>query len=348
MKFLFRRFDLELAHNWMVATSQATGGKKISPVVLVELRDGDGVVGLGESSPASRYGETVQTSLDYLQLVKAEQLSFDDITGSMAYLDALAPGCCSAKGALNIALLDGAARKARQPLHDFLGLSFVDGAHLTSITIGLDTPAVMERKTAEAAAFPILKLKVGAPNDVANLAAVRAAGSGKTLRLDANEAWATKEQALQHIEALAPDPHIEFIEQPMPAQSAISDFAWLKARSPIPIVGDESYHTANDATACADCFHGVNIKLCKTGGVSRGLEALQAARRQGLKTMIGCMVESSILTSAGAHLASLADWLDLDGMLLITNDPFRGVTTKRGVMSFTAAPTPYGLRVQPR
>ena len=99
---------------------------------------------------------------------------------------------------------------------------------------------------------------------------------------------------------------------------------------------------------CADCFDGVNVKLCKTGGISRGLEALRAARAAGLKTMIGCNVESSVLTSAGAHLAALADWLDLDGMLLVTNDPFRGVISEKGVMSFAQAQEKFGLRVTPR
>ena len=96
-----------------------------------------------------------------------------------------------------------------------------------------------------------------------------------------------------------------------------------------------------------DCFDGVNVKLCKTGGISRGLEALRAARATGLKTMIGCNVESSVLTSAGAHLAALADWLDLDGMLLVTNDPFRGVTSEKGMLSFAHAQEKFGLRVTP-
>ena len=122
----------------------------------------------------------------------------------------------------------------------------------------------------------------------------------------------------------------------------------MKERSPLPLYGDESYHHASDVSLCADCFHGVNVKLIKTGGISGGFDALQAARKAGLKTMVGCMIESSILTSAGAHLAELTDWLDLDGNVLITNDPFKGVTSHRGVMSFAEDAEPFGLRVQPR
>ncbi len=347
MELRFRRYDLRLAYNWMVASSQATGGKMIYPAVLVELRDGDGVIGYGEAAPSNRYHETADTCLAFLQRVDAKQLSFDDVESSMRYVESLDRGNFSPRGAINLALLDGAAKKANQPLHDFLGLGFREGEHVSSVTIGLDTPEMIRRKTKEAESFPILKLKVGSPNDRENLAALRAIAPEKTVRVDANEAWNTKEEALRHIEELAADPKIEYIEQPMPATSSPNDFIWLKERSPLPIVGDESYMNAAAVTLCADCFHGVNVKLCKTGGISRGIEALRAARKLGLKTMLGSMVESSILTSAGAHLAELTNWLDLDGMLLITNDPFRGVTAERGVMSFKDAPEPFGLQVMP-
>jgi L-alanine-DL-glutamate epimerase-like enolase superfamily enzyme len=207
---------------------------------------------------------------------------------------------------------------------------------------------MVRQKVREAEPFPILKIKVGGPNDTENLAAVREAAPTKTLRVDANEGWKTKEEALRRIEWLAQDPNIEFVEQPMPSASPPADFAWLKQRSPLPIIADESYIDVSHVPLCADCFHGVNVKLCKTGGVTRGLEALSAARKAGLKTMLGCMIESSILTSAGAHLAELTDWLDLDGNLLINNDPFAGVTSEKGMMSFAAAAEPFGLRVRPR
>src|SRR5260221_3477703 len=134
----------------------------------------------------------------------------------------------------------------------------------------------------------------------------------------------------------------------MPATTPPQDLAWLKSRSPLPIFADESYVSAADAALCADCFHGVNVKLCKTGGVTRAHEALQAARKAGLKTMIGCMIETSIHISAAAHLAALADYLDLDGNLLITNDPWLGVSAASGLLSFADAPEPVGLLVNAR
>lgn len=242
-------------------------------------------------------------------------------------------------------MLDGAAKIARKPLHNFLGLNFSEGKHITSLAIGLDSPEMIRQKTREAAVFPILKLKIGAPNDAENLAALREVAPLKTIRVDANEAWLTKEDALERIQELAQDSRIEFVEQPMPATSASADFAWLKKRSPLPLIADESYRGAADLAMCADCFYGVNVKLCKTGGISRAIEALRVARHAGLKTMLGSMVESSLLTSAGAHLAQLSDWLDLDGNQLITNDPFAGVTSIDGVLSFAHARENFGLRV---
>jgi L-alanine-DL-glutamate epimerase-like enolase superfamily enzyme len=130
----------------------------------------------------------------------------------------------------------------------------------------------------------------------------------------------------------------------MPSEASESDAAWLKERSPLPLVGDESYQDARDAERCARCFHGVNVKLVKTGGVTAAKEALEAARRLGLKTMLGCMIESSVLISAAAHLASLTDWLDLDGNVLITNDPFAGALNLDGRLSFDGAPEAHGLQ----
>jgi L-alanine-DL-glutamate epimerase-like enolase superfamily enzyme len=348
MEFSFRPFDLRFTHQWMIASSLDEGPKNVYPAVLVQLRDGDGVVGVGESAPSTRYHETVQTCLEFFRRVDASRLSFDDIEGSMAYVEALALGNFSPKGAINVALLDGAARKAHQPLHQFLGLPFTEGKHVTSFTIGIDSPEKVRQKVREAEPFPILKIKVGGPNDTENLLAVREVAPTKTLRLDANEGWKTKEEALRRLDWLARDPHIEFVEQPMPSSNPAADFIWLKERSPLPLVADESYIDVSHVALCAECFHGVNVKLCKTGGVTRGLEALSAARKAGLKTMLGCMIESSILTSAGAHLAELTDWLDLDGNLLITNDPYVGVTSEKGVMSFAGAAEPFGLRVRPR
>jgi L-alanine-DL-glutamate epimerase-like enolase superfamily enzyme len=284
----------------------------------------------------------------FLQRLDPGKLSFADPHGSTACLASLASGEAAARCALNIALMDGASRRAHQPLCDYAGLGFTEGQHVTSFTIGIDDPERIRKKVLEAADWPVLKMKLGVPEDEANLRALREAAPGKTIRVDANEGWTTPEQALKMIEWLASNGPVQFVEQPMPASASAQDWKWLKERSPLPIFADESYHTAADLNRVADCFHGVNVKLVKSGGFSGGLEALAKARQAGLKTMLGCMIETSVLISAGAHLAELCDYLDLDGNVLITNDPFLGARASNGLLSFLESPEIAGLRVCPQ
>ena len=345
VKLNFKRLDLQLTHTWAIARGSGTN---ISKTVAVELTGADGTVGRGEAAPTARYKESVDTVAAFFNKVDARGLSFNDVEGSMTYLETLSAHDMSAKCALNIALLDGAAKRAQKPIYDFLELGFRENHHVTSFTIGIDKPDMIRKKVLEAERYPVLKVKVGVADDKINLQALREVAPAKTLRVDANEGWKTKEQALEMIEWLAKDGHIQFVEQPMPAATPAKDWAWLKQRSPLPIFGDESYHLAKDIDQAADCFHGVNVKLVKTGGVSAGFDALQAARKKGLKTMIGCMIETSILITAAAHLAELCDYLDIDGNILISNDPYLGVSADKGILSFAKAPEKFGLRVSPR
>ncbi|HSU54609.1 MAG TPA: dipeptide epimerase [Candidatus Dormibacteraeota bacterium] len=345
MKLTFRRIQLQLAHKWTIAR---TAGTNVSEVLVVELVGADGTVGLGEASPVSRYKESVDTVEEFCKKVDPRGLSFKDIEGSMTYLDTISRHDMAAKCALNIALLDGAAKRDKKAIYDYLDLGFREGQHVTSFTIGIDKPDAFKQKVVEAKKYPILKVKVGVPDDKLNMQALREVAPTKTVRVDANEGWKTKEQALEMIEWLATDKNIQYVEQPLPASTSVKDWVWLKEKSPLPIFGDESYHTAKDITQAAECFHGVNVKLVKTGGISGGYDALQAARKAGLKTMLGCMIETSILISAGAHLAELCDYLDLDGNILITNDPYQGVVTEKGMLSFANVPEKTGLRVGAR
>ena len=345
MKLNFRRVDLQLAHPWAIA--RGTAATK-TQVVIVELLGADGTQGLGEAPTASRYRESATTVEAFLKKVDPRGLSFNDVEGSMSYLDTLSGHDMCAKAALNVALLDGAARRAKQPIFDFLELGFRENQHVTSFSIGIDKPEVVRKKVLEAANFPVLKLKLGSEADRGLLQALREAAPDKPVRVDANEGWKTKEHALEMLEWLAADGHIQYVEQPLPATTPVKDWAWLKQRSPLPIFADESFHLAKDVPHAIESFHGVNVKLVKTGGVSEAFEALRAARKAGLKTMLGCMIETSVLISAAAHLAELCDYLDLDGNILINNDPYSGVTAAKGILSFQNAPVPVGLRVQAR
>ena len=351
MQLTYRRLDLQLAHRWTIASSfgpGGSGGTTIFGSVVVELRDKDGLLGLGEAAPSNRYKETPDSILTFLKQVDANRLSFTDVSGSMAYLDTIAPGNFGPKCALNIALLDGAARLAGKPVYDFLGLGFRENKHITSFSIGIASPEDIKEKVAKALHYPVLKLKVGSPQDRENLAALRSVSPTKTVRVDGNEAWKTKEEALRQIEWIAQDPNIEFIEQPMPASTDPADMRWLKDRSPLPLMADESYKSIADLPIAAECFHYVNVKLVKAGGITPSFEALQAARKAGLKTMIGCMIETSIQITAAAHLAELTDYLDIDGNLLITNDSYLGATAVDGKVSFAHTPEAIGLRVRAR
>ena len=345
VKLSVKRVALQLVHPWAISRSAAA---TVEEVVVVELTAADGTIGRGEAAPTARYKESAASVEAFLAKVDARGLSFNDVGGSMAYVETVAPHNHAAKCALDLALWDGAAKRAQKPVYDLLGLGFRDRHHLTSFTIGIAKPEMIRQKVLEAAAFPILKVKVGVADDRLNLAAVREVAPTKTLRVDANEGWKTREKALEMIEWLASDGHVEYIEQPMPATTTTKDWAWLKERSPLPIFGDESYHTAADIEQAAESFHGINVKLVKTAGLTGGFAALKAARKAGLKTMIGCMIETSILISAAGQLAELCDHLDVDGSILTTNDPYAGLVIDRGILSFAGAAEPYGLRVSPR
>jgi L-alanine-DL-glutamate epimerase-like enolase superfamily enzyme len=345
VKLDFRRLDLQLTHTWTIARGKGTN---LSKVIVVQLTGADGTVGLGEAAPTARYKESPESVEEFCKKIDPRGLSFTDVDGSMQYLETLSKHDMSAKCAINIALLDGAARRAKKPIYDFLGLGFRENQHQTSFTIGIDKPEVIRKKVAEAEKYPVLKMKLGVVEDKINLQALREVSPAKSLRVDANEGWKTKEEALTMIEWLASDGRVQYVEQPMPANTPVKDWVWLKSRSPLPIFGDESYHLAADIGRAIECFHGVNVKLVKTGGISAGFAALQVARKAGLKTMIGCMIETSILISAAAHLAELCDYLDLDGNILINNDPYIGVAAPNAILTFANAPEKTGLRVSPR
>jgi len=343
MELKFWTTNLILAHRWTIARGSADQQE----VVFIELKQ-DGLTGIGEASPSDRYQEEISTIEAFLKQVDSSRLSFTDIQGSMEYLEQVAPGNSAAKGALNIALLDGAAKRAGKAVYDLLGLGFREGKHVTSFSIGIDSPEIIRKKAIEAKDYSVLKLKVGMPGEKENLAALREVAPTVPARVDANEGWKTKEEALQKLEWLAADRHIEFCEQPMPASTPAVDLAWLKKRSPLPLMADEACISVKDIPHCAEFYHAVNVKLVKTGGISGGFETLSAARKAGLKTMLGCMIESSVLISAAAQLSELTDYLDLDGNLLISNDPYFGPTAEQGVISFANAPEKFGLRVVPR
>jgi L-Ala-D/L-Glu epimerase len=232
-------------------------------------------------------------------------------------------GPAPARCALDLAFYDRLGKRAGLPLYRLLGLP-KPAPQPTSFTIAIDTPAEMARLALEASRFPVIKLKLGGEgNDEARIAAVRAARPDARLRLDANAGW-TFEQAISFLERFQRY-DLELVEQPL-AKDQIEAMGRLQAFTPIPIVADESVQSLSDIEALARAgVRGVNLKLMKLGGLSAGLACLLRARQLGLQVMLGCMVETSIGSTAMAHLAGLADWLDLDAPLLVSDDPFDGL-----------------------
>jgi L-alanine-DL-glutamate epimerase-like enolase superfamily enzyme len=244
-----------------------------------------------------------------------------------------------AKAALDIALMDWVGKALNTPLYKMFGLN-TSKAPVTSFSIGIDTPEVIKQKVKEAEPFPILKIKVGKKNDDEIIAAVRSV-TDKPIRVDANEGWKNKEEALEKIQWLKTQ-GVEFIEQPMPSEM-IEETAWLRERVDMPIVADEAVKTAADIPKLAKAYDGINIKLMKSGGIQEALRMIQIAKALNMKIMLGCMIESSVAISAAAHLAPYVDWADLDGNLLISNDPFSGVKVKNGRFIYNDKP---GLGVE--
>jgi L-alanine-DL-glutamate epimerase-like enolase superfamily enzyme len=235
-------------------------------------------------------------------------------------------GPAPARCALDLALYDRIARQRGLPLYQLLGLPEPQPMP-TSFTIAIDTPEAMAQMAAENSHMPIIKVKLGSDDDEARLKAIRAARPDARLRVDANAGW-TLEEATRQVQALEVY-DLEMIEQPLP-KDQIEAMGEVQKHTDLPLVADESVQTLQDVERLAAAgVRGINLKLMKVGGLTPGLRMLRRARELGLQVMLGCMVETSLGTTAMAHLAGLADWLDLDAPLLISNDPFDGVQYSR-------------------
>ncbi len=298
-------------------------------------------IGYGEAAPNHYYGETRDIVLAALSAFEDhlgdDPFLIDEITRRLDQRVRLNP---AAKAAVDMALYDLVGKLLGVPVYKLLGLSPTQAAQ-TSYTIGIDTPENMARKAQQARDYPILKIKVGTPRDLDNLKAIRDVSSA-IIRVDANTAWTPKE-AIKMIQAIEPY-HIEFVEQPTTPRD-LDGLRLIRENAPIPIIADESCVAVEDIPRLAGCVDGVNFKLMKSGGITNVLKMIHVARAHHLRVMIGCMIESSLAITAAAHLTPLVDYADLDGHLLIDNDPFAGVTVEQGKLILPDAP---GLGVRKR
>lgn len=302
---------------------------RTATTMTIELAAAGGLAGLGEAYPVAYYGETPGTVGVVLPLLAGALEGIGDppagieegrtwLAEADARMAATIGGHGAAKAALDIALHDMVAKGLGIPVWQLIGTAPVIPP--TDFTLGIDTPELVAERARRAGRFPALKIKVGGPADLETLEAVRAVYAGP-IRVDANTGW-QPEQGARLIPELV-RLGVELIEQPFPAHR-LAELRWLQERSPLPIVADESSVTIDDLEGLVGVVAGVNVKIMKCGGIGPGLAMIRRARDLGFKVFLGCMEETAIATAAAATIASEADWVDLDGCLLLARDPFVG------------------------
>jgi L-alanine-DL-glutamate epimerase-like enolase superfamily enzyme len=336
MKLTVDTFELRLRHTFTIAR-----GSEDATLIVIARVERDGIEGIGETSPAPFYGHTAESVKANLESLAPWLATQDPMQYRLLLREAgeRMKGDTHALCALDLAVHDWVGKRLGVPLYKLFGLRATD-LPPTTYTIGIDAIPKMIEKMREFAGFPIYKIKLGTrmsegrDRDLEIVRALRAE-TDATFRVDANCAWSPEETIEKSKELAALG--VEYIEQPMPRER-LDAMAEVYAKSALPLVADENSIAPADVPGLAGRFHGINIKLVKCGGLAPALEMIAIARALGMKIMIGCMVESSNACTAAAHLGSLVDYLDLDGPLLVANDPFEGIKIERGRIELPRRP----------
>ena len=337
------------ALSWEILTVHTTvpfviarGGASDHRVVKVTLRDSDGVVGWGEASPNRFYGETPETAVAALERLKPIVEACDPfrLEALESEMNTALKNNGSVKSAISAAAHDIVGKRLGVPLWKLWGLDPAK-APLSSFTIAIapDNKELVRRVKA-AAEYPVLKVKLGTDRDEEIIRTVREAAPDKVLRIDANAAWSPK-HALTMIDILK-ELGVEYVEQPV-AATDLEGLAFVRERSSLPIVADESCVVSADVAKLAGLVDGINIKLSKCGGLREALRMIATARAHGMLVMAGCMIETSLAITTAAHFAPLLDYADFDGAALLSDDPHVGATITGGRISI---PTEPGLGVR--
>jgi L-alanine-DL-glutamate epimerase-like enolase superfamily enzyme len=339
LRLTVRTVDVHLKVPFQISRAVRTEKR----VVIVELDEG-GRISRGEASPDPFFKETTESlEADVHSSLALVPEDPSDLATLKARLDERFPHGGAAACALDVLGHDRASQAAGMPLRTFLGLAGRE-APPTSFTIGIAEPSVMAERAGAAAAkgFSVLKVKLGhGGDDTQVLSLIRERFAG-TIRVDPNAAW-TPAEAPARIERIAPF-NIEFVEQPTPTDD-IDGLRYVRERSVLPIVADEAAVRLPDVDRLSGACHGINVKLQKCGGIAEARAMIARAHDLGMKVMLGCRAaETSVAIAAAAHLAPSVEWADLDGNLLIIDDPFRGVPVVKGRFVFSDRP---GLGVVP-
>jgi len=323
MDILLHRLAMPIADPFTIARGTITDQHSL----IVELRDGD-LFGLGEVTVNDYYGHTFDSMTASLESAKPHLDAYRDQSPEVVWAKMIEAthGDHFATAALDLAAHDLWGKRHGKPCYQMWGLEWKNIA-VSSYTIGIDTIDRMIEKLDRQPGWSIYKIKLGTADDLQIVRVLRE-HTNATFRVDANCGWTAEQTIANAVELQRLG--VEFIEQPLPAEASSDDLRRVYEQSVLPIIADESCRTTPDVAACHGLFHGVNVKLCKCGGLTPALAMLRQARALGMKTMVGCMVETSIGISAAAHLLPLLDYADLDGAILLKEDPASGVEIHRG------------------
>jgi L-alanine-DL-glutamate epimerase-like enolase superfamily enzyme len=331
MKLTWKPYTLQFKHPFRIAH-----GVRTTTPVLFTCIEQEGCIGYGEASMPPYLGETHETAIAFLQKVNLKKFNGpQDIGSIMEYVDQLENKNTAAKASIDIALHDLKGKLEGKPAYKMLGAD-PSLTPYSSFTIGMDSEDRIRQKVIESGDFPILKVKLGGSEDMKILETVRACTS-KPLSVDVNEGWKDRQQALDFIYRMK-EMNVSFVEQPF-ERSNTEDQVWLKERSPLPLIADESCRRFEDIESCRHLFHGINIKLMKCTGLFEAKRMLEEAKKHHLLLLIGCMSETSCAISAAASLTPFANWADLDGPLLISNDAFDGIYFEKGKIRLSECPS---------
>ncbi|MEW6004831.1 MAG: dipeptide epimerase [Stygiobacter sp.] len=330
MKFTFKPYTLQLKHVFTLASSSRT----TTPVMLTQI-EYDGVIGYGEASMPPYLGESHETATKFLSRVDLTQFKdpfqMEDI---LDYVDKIEPLNPAAKASVDIALHDLVGKLIGKPWFKIWGYN-KEKTPYTSFTIGIDKPDVVRQKVKEAEEYKVLKVKLGRDTDKEMIETIRSV-TDKPITVDVNQGWKDKHFALDMIHWLK-DKNVKMIEQPMPKEM-IEENAWLTENSPLPTFGDEAVQRIPDVIKAHGVYSGINIKLMKCTGLREAHKMMNLAKSLGMQVMLGCMTETSCAISAVSQLSPGIQWADLDGALLISNDPFEGTKVIDGKVTLTDAP----------
>jgi L-Ala-D/L-Glu epimerase len=312
----------------------ARGGNSEYRTVMVKITDDDGVEGWGEAAATAFYGETLETVQaalpTYATLLGDDPFALEAIERR---LEDTLPGNAAARVAISAALHDLVGKRLGIPVWKYWGLDR-DKAPRSSFTIGIDTPEMIRKKVAEAAQYPVLKIKLGTANDLDILKTIRDA-TDRELRVDANCGW-TPAHAIAMLPVLA-EFGVTVLEQPVVAED-LPGLAEIRRHARIPLIADESCVTSSHIPDLVEAVDGINIKLAKCGSLREALRMIAIARAHGMMVMVGCMIESSLGITAAAHFTPLVDFVDLDGAALLRDDPFIGATIPAGQLTLPDGP----------